>query len=482
MELASSGRLVASAGAALGIVGFLLSNGLIVIFAGLLYVYLLAEGLAFRRAVNIVEASISLETSPRNVETTVGLQAVVETTLRNPSDKGVRVVGFRRNFPPEIHQEVQKTELLLRAHDEWPVSTVLEAASPGRYETSDSTLRIEGFVRLFRQSLTLPDEVTVVARPIISDVNPLPALSGLSDLVADPVRRGTGTDLAGIHPVSSLEDLGRIDWKATARAGKLMSRDFYLERDPPLMLLVDASILVIAGRATGPDSKTLLGGLATLLANAQLARSPIGLILYDERTVVAKIEPRLGVANRERMLHTLLKRAKHAPVAVSVARETSKPYSGLAAETQTVTRQLESVRTEPISEVFAWFARAVLPFYRNAMSRYLPRLRKEGVFKAFEAVCESTEPMLVLAISDGQKNLDGLSEGAKHASVLNHRVVVVVILADSDRNALTERLSDLEPTGTGTIVCSPGELWYAVNAEILETTRTRFRKPVIEAP
>jgi len=260
-----------------------------------------------------------------------------------------------------------------------------------------------------------------------------------------------------------------------------MARDFYLERDPPIILLVDTSALAITERATGSNSKTLLGELASLLANAQLARSPIGLILYDDRAVTAKIEARVGVENRERILRKLLERAKHAPAGVSVTRQASKPYSGLAAETQTITRQLESVRTEPTSEVFAWFARAVLPFYRNAMSRYLPRLRKEGVFRAFEAVLDLAEPMLVIAISDGRKNLDGLYEGAGYASMLNHQVVVV-ILADSGRKALTELLSDSEPIRTRTIVCSLGELWNAVNAEILEIARRRFRKPVVEAP
>jgi hypothetical protein len=264
-----------------------------------------------------------------------------------------------------------------------------------------------------------------------------------------------------------------IDWKATAPAGKLMPRDFYLERDPPIMLLVDTSILTTTGRAPGSLSKTLLGELASLLANAQLARSPIGLILYDERGVIAKIEARLGVANRERILHTLLEGSRHASAAVPVARQTSKPRSGLAAETQNITRQLESVRTEPISEVFAWFARAVLPFYRNAMSRYLPKLRKEGVFRAFEAVLDLAEPMLVIAFSDGRDKLDGLFEGARNASVLNHRVVVV-ILADSGRKAVTERLSESEPTGTRTIMRSPGELWNAVNAEILQMSISRL--------
>jgi len=58
-----------------------------------------------------------------------------------------------------------------------------------------------------------------------------------------------------------------IDWKATAPAGKLMPRDFYLERNPPIMLLVDASILNITKRLTGSLSNTLLGKLASLLEN-----------------------------------------------------------------------------------------------------------------------------------------------------------------------------------------------------------------------
>jgi len=480
LEAASTGRLVASAGVGLGIVGLLFSNGLIAIFAALLFVYLLAEGISFRRAVKTLEGSVILKTSPRDVETTVGLQTVMETTLQNPSDLGLRVVGFRRNLPSEIRQEVRETVLLLQPHSEQLVSTVLEAASPGRFETNDSGLCIEGPSRLFRQFLTIPDRVTVAARPVVGDVNPLPSVSGLSDLASDPIRTGIGTDLAGMHSVSSLEDLGRIDWKATARVGKLMARDFYLERDPPIMLLVDASVLAITDGAAGSNPKTLLGELASLLASVQLAPSPIGIILYDDRRVIANIGARVGVENRERILHTLLQRAKYAPAAVSVTQQTAKPCSSLAVETQAITRRLESVRSEPISEVFAWFAQTILPFYRSAASRYLTRLRNEGVFKAFEAVCDPGQRVLVIAISDGRKNLDALYQGVRHASALNNRVIVALVHVG--RNASSEWTRDSDPIGTRTILCSLGELWHDVNAEILDISRSRPRKPATGFP
>ena len=301
----------------------------------------------------------------------------------------------------------------------------------------------------------------------------LPSLSGLSDLAADPVRRGIGTDLAGIHPISSLEDLHRIDWKATARAGKLMARDFYLERDPPIMLLIESSSLAVAERTTGSVRKSLIGELAGLLADSQLARSPIGLILYDDRTIITKIEAGLGLENRERILRALLQRTKHASATKPSAQQTSRPYSSLAGEADAIARQLASPgKTEPVRGPFASFADAVLPFYRKTMSGYLPRLRKEGVFKAFEVICDLTEPVLVIAISDGKTSWVGLCEGARYAAMLNHWVIVG-ILSWAEKDSASEPLPNFA-SRVRVVQCVPEGLWRAVGAEILAASRARL--------
>jgi uncharacterized protein (DUF58 family) len=335
-------------------------------------------------------------------------------------------------------------------------------------------------MRLFRQSVTLPDSLTITARPIIGDVNPLPGLSGLSDLAVDPTRRGTGTDLAGIRPVSSPGDSHRIDWKATARTGKLMAREFYLEREPAIVLLMDASTLTRAGRAAGLLSNSLLGELASLMANAQFARVPLGLVLYDDRAVLAKIDARSGLENRERILRTLLERGKHASATMPTTQGTSRPRASLARETRNMARQLASYgKTEPFGELLSSFASIVLPFYRQAIAKYPRRLRQEGAFKAFETVRDLPEPVLVIAISDGKTDLDGLYEGARHASMSNHRVVIA-ILGHPDRTRLTEWLSTSEQMGIRTVLCPPEQLWSAVNAELLEMSRTGFREFVVE--
>jgi uncharacterized protein (DUF58 family) len=325
------------AGIGLLILGFLFSNTLIVIPAVVLFAYLLAEGVSFRRLVDVLEHSVTLRTNPKNLETVVGLRCTMETIIENHTDVNIRVVGFHHNLPSEIRQPVFNKELLLPAHDRQRVETILELRSPGRHEISGTRLTVEKRTRLFRQALTLSDHVTITARPIIGDTNSLPGLGGLYDLASDPNRRGVGTEFAGIRPAHSLDDLHRIDWKATARTGKLMAREFYLERDPHMILVIDVATFDMTAEES--LSANLLRELASLMANTELARVSTGLMLYDERSVVANIDVGAGAENRERVLRTLMDQTQHTCVTIRPARETSRPLASLAAETTGLLQQ-----------------------------------------------------------------------------------------------------------------------------------------------
>lgn len=462
------------AGIGLLILSFLFSNTLIMIPAVVLFACLLAEGVSFRRVVGVLEHSVTLRTSPKNFETVVGLRCTMETTIENHTDVDIRVIGFHRNLPSAIRQPVFNKELLLPAHGKQRVETVLELRSPGRYEIRETRLAVERRAGLFRQPLALPDHVTIAARPIIGDTNSLPGLGGLHDLASDPNRRGVGTEFAGIRPAHSLDDLHRIDWKATARTGKLMAREFYLERDPPMILVIDVATFDMTAEES--LSANLLRELASLMANTELARNPVGLILYDERVVIANIEIGAGLKNRERVLRTLIDQTQHTSVTIRPARETSRPYASLAEETHTIEKQLTvSNRTNPLAELSTSFASKLLPFFRKAMSGYLSRLNEKGVFKAFDIVSGVREPSLVVAISGDMASLDGLYEGARYATMSNHRVIIA-ILGHPDKARLDEWILPSEQAGIRTVSCRPEQLWSLVNAQLLEMSRTRSRE------
>ncbi len=462
------------AGIGLLILGFLFSNVLIIVPVVVVYPFLLMQAASFRRQVDALEHSMTLKTNPKKLNTFVGLRYTMETTLENQSDVDIRVVGLHRDLPSEIHEVLSDVELLLPAHGRQRVENSLEIRSPGRYEISETTVAVETLTRLFRQPLTLSDHVSITARPTIGETDSLQGLSSLHDLAVDPARRGVGTDFAGIRPAHSLDDLHRIDWKATARTGKLMAREFYLERDPPIVLVID--VATFDRTAEESLSAKLLREIASLMANTELARNPVGLILYDERAVIANIEIAAGLENRERVLRTLIDQTQHASVATQSARETNRPYSNLAEETHTIEKQLTvSSRTNPLAELSTSFAGMLLPFFRKAVSRYLSRLNEKGVFKAFDIMSGVRDPSLVVAISGDTASLDGLYEGARHATMSSHRVIIA-ILGHPDKARLNEWRSPSELAGIRTVSCRPEQLWSLVNAQLLEMSRTRPRE------
>jgi uncharacterized protein (DUF58 family) len=472
LELAPTGRLIAWLGVSLLIVGIFLSNTLILLSAALLFLYFLFEGVSFHRAVNLVKDSIKLESRPSTIETTVGRPFRVETVVTNASHSRFSIVRFSHNLPPQILEEVHAPPTLtLQSHGKQHIETLLRTKIPGRFEITRSTTLLERRAHLFSQAVAFPDKVIIIARPLVSrSVSPIEA-GVLEDLAVDHLRRGSGTDLAGIRPYNIHDDFHRIDWKATARTGKLMTRESYLERDPTIILMVDVSSSMNT-RNGSSILEAFLNEAGNLLVAIPPA-SPVGLILYDRREVVANIEPRQGVNSRERIVRTLLESAKPASARAPLERRAIRSYADLARETRALMRESAfAAKTRGYWERLSTFASFILPFYQRAESKYFERLRGQGAFKAFEIICTFLEPVLVIVISHGETNLDGLAEGAKNARRLNHQVVLAILAASEPRKRI-EILSNLEGQGLGILRCRPEELPRAINAEILKLSHSR---------
>jgi uncharacterized protein (DUF58 family) len=455
------------------IVGSVLSSMLILLSASVLLLYLLLEGISFHRAIETAKDSIKHQSHPSRIETTVGRKVRIENVIANDSHSRFHIVGFSRNVPPQIEEEaLPSPRLRLGSNGAQRIETSLKSKFPGNFELTASTILLEGRAGLFRQSLRIHDKVVIIVQPLVSGtVEPIET-GVLTDLAVDHLRRGSGTDLAGIRPFNFLDDFRRIDWKATARTGKLMTRESYLERDPTIMLMIDVSSSMNTKRQQSCVLEGLLSEAGNLLTSIGPS-SPMGLILYDKQRVIANIEARQGMNSRDRILRTLLERAKTASAPAPLERRALRSYVDLARETNALARESAFVaKTKAYRERFYSLASFVLPFYRRAESKYFERLRRQGAFKAFEIICTLREPVLVIVISDGETNLDGLVEGAKKARTANHKVVLAVLEVPEQAERI-EILSDLEGQGMGVLRCRPEELSRAINAEILKLSHSR---------
>ncbi|APW59489.1 DUF58 domain-containing protein [Paludisphaera borealis] len=95
--------------------------------------------------------------------------------------------------------------------------------------------------------------------------------------------RGAGTSFESLREYSTQDDIRWVDWKATARLGRPISRNFEIERHQQVVVLVDASraLTTYCGRRTKFDAML---EAAILLARTTLSQGDdLGLMVFADQ-------------------------------------------------------------------------------------------------------------------------------------------------------------------------------------------------------
>ena len=456
-ELSHPGWHVVFASTGLFVVGALFANAIVLTLASLLLLYLLADGIVFHRTLTQARISLTAESRPQTVTCTVGEKTELESAIRNRSNSDFRIIRISRVCQDKVLEEAPLRSLLLARHEKATVKMGFECVTPGRFRTSTVEIRMISRWKALSASISLQDETVVVVRPRLdksrySSVD----TSLIEDLTSDPIRRGAGTDLAGIRPSVVLDSSHRIGWKATARTGQLMVKEFYLERQPPVMLFIDVSLTMrrrIGRQSTFDDLVST--ALPRFLASLR-PETPIGVSLYTEDSILLEIPARVGKQQNELIIRALL------------------PHTGQEFNPSYIfPRKSEDGAFQNPNHQSAKSFNRILLFRRDVSSRYMERLRGQGIFTAFRHLCDVREPALVIVVTDGKTNLDGLIEGTKAATRLGHRVLVA-FLTTHQRISTSYTFSELEAAGVNIRECLPKDLPSIVNAEISRINRGRF--------
>jgi uncharacterized protein (DUF58 family) len=222
----------------------------------------------------------------------VRLRLPDQIVANRPAKVAVTVTNRKRLFPScslSVEVEAERQELVLSppkrrkrkkagidriAHvivvpPRSSVKQVVEYTFPkrGRYHVNGFTLSTKfpsGFFLKWRR-IGAQGEVVVFPelRPIGTFFNSLPMISGsnLSHV------KGEGVDLYGLRDYLATDHLHHIDWKATARTGRVIVRETALEEDLRLTIFFDATI-----PAAGADALFLERFEEAVVMAASLAR------------------------------------------------------------------------------------------------------------------------------------------------------------------------------------------------------------------
>ena len=192
---------------------------------------------------------------------------------------------------------------------------VVVADAPGSWELGPLTARAEDGFGLTSRSATLDvpfvlDSLPRVDARIHFPFRPLRTKNWPGQVVSP--RAGTGLDFYGLRQYVPSDPARAVNWKASARLGKLYSNQYMGELGAESVLVVDKSSESDFGTSPASALDYVERCAAGVARGLVLSGNSLGLLVFGERT--REISPRTGRRQLERILLELV-RAEKGPVA-----------------------------------------------------------------------------------------------------------------------------------------------------------------------
>jgi uncharacterized protein (DUF58 family) len=151
----------------------------------------------------------------------------------------------------------------------------------GRHPLPPLVLRVLGAYGLAFWPARIPVEATLVVRPGRLSADERRRATAAGGTVAQ--RHGAGTELVQLRPYRPGDAPRAIDWRATARTGALVSREFGEDRHLEVVMLIDAGRQSRLG-IDGSDRYGHYANVAARLAErAVIDEDRVGLLVFADR-------------------------------------------------------------------------------------------------------------------------------------------------------------------------------------------------------
>jgi uncharacterized protein (DUF58 family) len=227
---------------------------------------------------------------------------------------------YARVLPAALRQSPEVREITLPPGEEWHDEVALLPLRLGAGRFGEVPARLLGRLQLAWWTRRLPQDARFTVAP---DSLPRGARPIAGEAAGETPRRlpGVGVELLQLREYTSGDALSRIDWKATARRGALVSREYSEAQHLEILMVVDAS-RASRVRAGQLDRLGLYANVAARLAeHAVSVEDRVGVLVYAERVLSASLPDRgtRAVMRLRHVLETLdSQRGEPDPVAAAI--------------------------------------------------------------------------------------------------------------------------------------------------------------------
>jgi uncharacterized protein (DUF58 family) len=238
----------------------------------------------------------------------IGGETEVRVVIANHTPRSLRL-RVKDEHPPELTL-LSPREAGMRAGP-WESRELIYSLRPprrGRYEFGRVAVRFVSRLGLVWRETKLGEPAAVKVYPNLRRAREaeLKALGARSLVAAQrrAVWRGEGRDFESLREYVPGDELRHVSWSATARRGRLTTRQYQIERDQTVLVALDAGRLMTA-RVEG-ESKFDSGVHAALALMGAAARAGdnAGLLVFGRR-VRAFVPPARGREQTEAVLEAL---------------------------------------------------------------------------------------------------------------------------------------------------------------------------------
>jgi uncharacterized protein (DUF58 family) len=255
-----------------------------------------------------LEKSLSAE---RLVEDklSLGVANPVEVRIRNGS--GVSLQMELIDTPPENMPndlEEQAFRFTVQANARHAAVYHLTPHARGDFHFGPLHLRVRGRLGMVHRLMQVPIPQQIKVYPNLLETAKFTLMARRGRLQQMGIRRarlqGAGREFESLRDYMPDDELRRIDWKATARRGKLVARQYEVEKSQCIVLVLDVGRTMLA-EIDGIQKLDYAINAALLLAYvATLADDRVGLLVFAD-TVQSYIPPKKGRAQVYAILEAL---------------------------------------------------------------------------------------------------------------------------------------------------------------------------------
>jgi uncharacterized protein (DUF58 family) len=212
-------------------------------------------------------------------------------------------VALFQNLPPAVAPGRDTVVLRLDGIRSVTEIVPVTARARGRFALGDVALRVQTPRGLLARFVRLPMDDIVLIVPSLTRVRHFRLLAmqhRLSDAGIRALRlRGDGQAFVGLRDYVPGDDPRFVDWKATARHQRLITREHTIERSQTVMILVDCGRVMTQMAGAISRLEHVLSAAIVLTDVAATSGDHVGLLAFDDvlRTFVPPQRGRAALTN-----------------------------------------------------------------------------------------------------------------------------------------------------------------------------------------